>query len=219
MSLNDLVGMILFGAIAGAVIILGALQLIARFLPDDVVTEEARKPSRISIGTAGRYVDFSPEPRPAPSLPSRPVAEGRKEGSEKPAPEAAPGIVHITEKALQLRLREAYENGAMDVYAALLKGGHLDAAVQARKVGAIKATIHELAGRHTPIFGAGGGGSLQRFNRLLDEVPVPPPPAEARRIPISDGKAGYVELGDDEPDPVGDDSVEVPAYEAPPGRP
>lgn len=133
------------------------------------------------------------EPRPTPvrviSLPSRPVGEVKREGSVGSGAALPPGVLHITEKALRERERDAYEQGALDVYAALLKGGYLDQHVKARRLGALKQTIHQLTGRRTGIFGATGGKALQRFNELVDAVPVErpqapeqPPPAQLTPI-------------------------------------
>jgi hypothetical protein len=95
-----------------------------------------------------------------------------------------PGSVVITEKALQDQGREAYEQGAIDAFAALVKGGWIDPAKKP-SMGKLKTTVHQLAQKHTKIFGATGGGSFQRFNELLEAAAVeepPPPPAPAPRL-------------------------------------
>lgn len=147
--------------------------------------------------SVNRYDDGDPadydEPRPAHdrarSLPSHPAGEVKREGSGEDSLFLQPGELVITEKALRDQGREAYEQGAIDVYAALLKGGYLDQHVKARRLGALKQTIHQLTGRRTGIFGATGGKALQRFNELVDAVPVErpqapeqPPPAQLTPI-------------------------------------
>lgn len=122
------------------------------------------------------------------SLPSWYAQEGSEEGSEEASAGSDPELVTLHINALQLRERDAYELGAIHVYAALLKGGYLDEAVRARRLGALKQVIHKLAYEHSGLFGATSGNNLQRFNRLVEAVPVEPPaaasPPQPRRTPI-----------------------------------
>jgi hypothetical protein len=132
-----------------------------------------------------RYYD---EPRPsAPRSVSSSSVPWREEVQEEEGGEVwgpPPGSVVITEKALQDQGREAYEQGAIDAFAALVKGGWIDPAKKP-SMGKLKTTVHQLAQKHTKIFGATGGGSFQRFNELLEAAAVeepPPPPAPAPRL-------------------------------------
>jgi hypothetical protein len=62
-----------------------------------------------------------------------------------------------------------------------------------KPLGGLKQVIHRLMLRHTGIFGAAGGKPLQRFNELVDAVPVesllaplaPPSPIAERELPAS----------------------------------
>jgi hypothetical protein len=163
-------------------------RILGPFLEDIGVLRPADSDETVSTyasAEARDYDELRPAPRAAASLPSRPVGEVKREVKREVSGEVEPGLLHISEKALREQGRDAYEQGAIDVYATLLKLGYLDEAVRARQLGGLKQAIHKLTFRHTGIFGATGGKTLQRFNELVDAVPLELDSELPRRTPIA----------------------------------
>lgn len=146
-------------------------------------------PRHLSYGPVGRQAFREDDPAhydepPARGahrhqLPSEYDTEGRTEGSVEAGAEATEPSHYITEKALQLQVKDAYEAGLIDLYAVLLRGGFLAEPV---KVEALKKAIHEAMPARKALFPM-GGGSLQRFNQKVEAVPVRPPVPEPAAPP------------------------------------
>ena len=168
MEANTLVALLVMGLVFGGAALISILSLAARFANRAPVNHLAR-PSLF------RYVKPDTIRRRMPELPTairqeaRPV--GSLVGSSVAALEALVPSLHITEKALHGQLQDAYEQGALAVYAVLLRGGFLATPVKLEALKtALNTALEPAHGRLFPL----AGGALTRFNAAVASVPVEP---------------------------------------------
>lgn len=184
-SPDQIAAYIILGIASLAVLAYGLIMLAQRLgWLDGVAIEGERRADmagrvKASELPALRYDERRPSDRRAEvpaSAASRREAEA--EARREVRPEGDVGIVTLTEKALQARLDDTYQQAAIETFATLLKAGYLDQAVKDRKLTKLK----EL------VFRVSGGRQLQALNAALDAVPVPldePPPPEPRQTPVA----------------------------------
>lgn len=184
-SPDQIAAYIILGIATLALIAYGLIMLAQRLGWLDSVAVEGerradRRASRVKISDlpAPRYDERRPPDRRAEtpaSVASRREAEVEVRREVKP--EGDVGIISITEKALQARLDDTYQQAAIQIFATLLKAGYLDQAVRDRKLSELKRLLFQVS----------GGRQLQALNAAIDAVPVPveQPAPVPRQTPVA----------------------------------